>query len=170
MSFAEAGQRKQLLAVRCEGREFVVEPIVVPSFQELVSLRGDLPELLQGVAHLKAAASAAWVELQYEGEAVIPTLREQLLAAAEGSDLIVLRIRNSRIYDYVLQQAGRPNPWTISVSPRSLSAVWRTTGSRQTSGLLHQAFREITAALDPRTARRRTGMRILPSACAISIR
>jgi exonuclease SbcD len=78
--------------------------VVVPSFQQLVSLRGDLPILLRGVEKLKAAASSAWLELQYEGEALIPNLREQLLAAVEGSELDILRIRNNRIYDFVLQQ------------------------------------------------------------------
>lgn len=149
MSFSEAGQRKQLLAVRCEGRTAEVESIEVPSFQQLVSLRGDLPELLQGVAHLKAAASAAWVELHYDGEAVIPTLREQLLAAVEGSDLIVLRIRNSRIYDYVLQQAQEAESLddlsVVEVFERCLENNRIEADQRPA---LHQAFREITAALD----------------------
>ena len=104
MSFSEAGQDKQILALTSEGRAVTVEPVVVPSFQQLVSLRGDLPILLRGVEKLKAAASSAWLELQYEGEALIPNLREQLLAAVEGSELDILRIRNNRIYDFVLQQ------------------------------------------------------------------
>ena len=104
MSFTEVSQCKEILMLTSEGREISAVPIAVPSFQPLVSLRGDLEELLQGLTELKTAASTAWVELHYEGEAVIPNLREQLLTKAEGSELTVLRIRNSRIYDYVLQQ------------------------------------------------------------------
>ncbi len=106
MSFNEADQPKQILAVHCEGRSMTVAPIVVPCFQQLVSLRGDLPALLDGLVQLKAAASSAWLELHYEGQEVLPNLRAQLVAAVEDSALSILRIRNSRIYDFALQQAA----------------------------------------------------------------
>jgi len=105
MSFAEAGQPKEILLLTSAGREVGVEPIVVPVFQPLAVLRGDLDQLLHGLARLRATNSTAWVELVYEGEEVIPNLREQVLAAVEGSELVVLRIRNNRIYDYALHQA-----------------------------------------------------------------
>jgi len=105
MGFNEADQRKQVLAVQAEGRAITVEPIPVPCFQPLVSLVGDLPALLRGLAELKAAASDAWLELHCQGQDLIPNLREQLLAAVEESELVILRIRNRRIYDFALQQA-----------------------------------------------------------------
>ncbi len=148
MSFSEAGQDKQILALTSEGRAVTVEPVVVPSFQQLVSLRGDLPLLLRGVEELKAAASSAWLELQYEGEALIPNLREQLLAAVEGSELDILRIRNSRIYDYVLQQTQE----TESLDDLSVTEVFERClengrieeAQRQQ---LRGAFAEITATI-----------------------
>lgn len=149
MSFTEAGdQRKQILVVRCEGRTVAVEPITVPSFQQFVSLRGDLPALLHGLAQLQAAASSAWVELHYEGEALIPNLREQLLAAAENSALTILRIRNSLIYDYVLQQSNEAESLddlsVTDVFDRCLEEGRIEEGQRQ---LLRGAFAEITEAL-----------------------
>jgi len=105
MSFAEAGATKEVLLLTSAGRAFAVAPIVVPVFQPLAALRGDLDHLLRGLAQLRAAGSPAWVELAYEGETVLPDLRERLLAAVEGSELAVLRIRNNRIYDYALRQA-----------------------------------------------------------------
>jgi DNA repair protein SbcD/Mre11 len=105
MSFKEAGQTKQILAVTCTGRTVTVEPIPVPIFQPLASLRGDQAALLQGMEQLKAAGSTAWIELQYEGEEILPNLRQQVQEAVEDSNLTILRIRNNRIYDYALQQA-----------------------------------------------------------------
>lgn len=104
MSFGEAGQCHQVLLLTNEGRSFTVEPLAVPTFQPLASLRGDLAGLLAQINELKRAESSCWLELHYEGETVIADLREQLLAAVADSPLSILRIRNNRIFDYALQQ------------------------------------------------------------------
>lgn len=148
MSFNEADQRKQILAIRSQGRSMEVEPIPVPCFQPLVSLRGDLPALLHGLDQLKATASDAWLELHYEGREVVPNLREQLLAAVEGSALAILRIRNNRIFDYALQQAEEAESLDdLSVNEvfeRCLEAGKLEEGQRQEA---RGAFAEIIAAL-----------------------
>lgn len=105
MSFGEAGQVKQVLLLTNEGRSFAIEPLAVPTFQPLASLRGDLAGLLAQINELKRAESSCWLELHYEGESVIADLREQLLAAVADSPLSILRIRNNRIFDYALQQS-----------------------------------------------------------------
>lgn len=149
MSFTDAGAPKQILLVTGTGRDLRVEPVAVPLFQPLASLRGDLPELLAKLACLKAAASAAWIELLYEGEAVIPNLREQLLAAVEGSALAVLRIRNSRIYDYALRQAQEAQSLddlsVTEVFERCLETNQIEAAQRQ---VLRTAFAEIVTALE----------------------
>ncbi len=148
MSFNEADQRKQILAIRTQSRAMEVEPILVPCFQQLISLHGDLPTLLNGLVQLKAAASSAWLELHYEGQEVIPNLREQLLAAVEGTPLAILRIRNNRVYDYVLQQAQEAESLddlsVTEVFERCLEAGQLAEGQRQ---LVRGAFAEITAVL-----------------------
>lgn len=105
MSFAEAGQVKEVVLVECRGRELTPTPVSVPIFQPLASLAGDLGGLLAGIERLKSEMSTAWVELQYQGSELIPDLREQLAAAAEGSELAILRIRSNLVYDAVLRQA-----------------------------------------------------------------
>ena len=107
MSFAEAKTVKQVLLLTTQGREIAVEPVEVPRFQPLASMRGDLPTLLREVDQLRAANTPVWLELMYEGDQAIPDLREQLLAAVEGSELSLLRIRNNRVFDYVLRQTER---------------------------------------------------------------
>ena len=148
MSFAEAGQGKAVLLLAAEGRDIAAEPVAVPAFQALATLRGDLDQLLSGLAQLKAEGAAAWIELHYDGEAVVPNLREQMLAAVEGSELVVLRIRNNRIYDYALQQgqeAESLDDLTVDqVFERRLEGEQIEESQRR---LLRGAFCEITEAL-----------------------
>ena len=105
MSFAEAGQSKQVLLLRCEGRNFAIQPLPVPTFQPLASLRGDLAGLLAQINALKTTGTCHWLEVQYEGDSIVADLREQLLSAVADSPLSILRIRNNRIFDYALQQS-----------------------------------------------------------------
>ena len=105
MSFAEAGQSKQVLLLHCEGRNFTIEPLPVPTFQPLASLRGDLAGLLAQINALKTTGTCHWLEVQYEGDSIVADLREQLLSAVADSPLTILRIRNNRIFDYALQQS-----------------------------------------------------------------
>ncbi|MBM9538325.1 exonuclease SbcCD subunit D C-terminal domain-containing protein [Desulfobulbus alkaliphilus] len=149
MSFKEASQCKQILAVTCAGRTVTVEPIPVPIFQPLASLRGDRDALLQGMEQLKAAGSTAWVELQYEGEEVLPNLRQQMEDAVEDSGLTILRIRNSRIYDFALQQAREAESLddltVMEVFERCLDSGGIEATQRP---LLREALTEIIETLD----------------------
>lgn len=105
MSFAEAGQEKQVLLLTTAGSAVSATPLIVPAFQPLARLRGDLPDLLAGI-HARAAEHIPyWLELQYDGAAVVPDLREQLMGAVAGTDMQVLRIRNNRVFDFALQQS-----------------------------------------------------------------
>lgn len=105
MSFAEASQSKQVLLLTSTGRNLAIEPLPVPTFQPLASLRGDLADLLAQINELKTSGACHWLEVQYEGDTIIPDLREQLLASVTDSPLSILRIRNNRIFDYALQQS-----------------------------------------------------------------
>lgn len=155
MSFAEAGARKEVLLLATEGRKVAVEPVRVPVFQPLASLRGDLDRLLRELARLRAESDPAWIELLYEGETVVPDLRERLLAAVDGSQLEVLRIRNSRLYDFALQQTREAESLddlsVEEVFERCLEA--REIDDGQRPGL-RLAFAEIVARLDDEAVER----------------
>jgi exonuclease SbcD len=149
MSFAEAGLRKEILVLTTQGREIRVEPLAVPLFQPLVSLRGDLDRLLRGIGELKTQASPAWIELLYEGEAIVPRLREELLTAVEGSELTVLRIRNSRIYDYALQQTlGAESLDDLSVDEVFERCLENNRVEEEQRRVLRGAFAEIRDVLE----------------------
>jgi DNA repair exonuclease len=148
MSFAEAGSVKQVLLLNMEGRRCTVEPVDVPIFQTLASLRGDLPGLLREVEQLRAANTPTFIELIYEGDPVVPDLREQLLAATAGSELTVLRIRNNRIFDYALRQTEEieslDDLGVHEVFERCLAANRIEESQRQS---LRAAFTEVVDAL-----------------------
>jgi exonuclease SbcD len=148
MSFGEAGQDKQVLLLTGEGRNFSIKPLQVPTFQPLASLRGDLATLLETINDLKTTAIPYWLELQYEGQAVIADLREQLMAAVANSHLSILRIRNNRIFDYALQQSQEAETLdelsVEEVFERCLEVHRIEDSQRQ---LLRQTFNELTRSL-----------------------
>lgn len=148
MSFAEAGAEKSLVRLVCTGRQIENRLIPIPEFQPIASLRGDLTDLLTNIARLRQTGSQTWLECRYQGEALIPNLREQLQASVQGSALTLLRIHNSRLYDHALRQA-RPSETLDDLSVDQVFerclAVNRVEAEQRPS--LRQAFQEILASL-----------------------
>lgn len=149
MSFAEAGQSKQVLLLASQGRDIAIEPLPVPTFQPLASLRGDLASLLSQINELKISGIGHWLEVQYEGDSIIPDLREQLLSAVADSPLSILRIRNNRIFDYALQQSQEAETLdelsVDEVFERCLEVYQIEADQRD---LLRQTFAELNRSLE----------------------
>ena len=55
---------------------------------------------------LASRGSRAWLEVVYEGDEILPDLRERLEETVRNTYMEVLRVKNSRIIDRVLAQAG----------------------------------------------------------------
>ncbi|MCG5512460.1 exonuclease SbcCD subunit D C-terminal domain-containing protein [Ectothiorhodospira shaposhnikovii] len=106
MGFGEAGQRKSVCLVELEagGSLLTVRCPEVPVFQPLARVRGDWEAIQARLRELVAADSRAWLEVIYEGEAVIGDLRARLDEILAGSRLEVLRLKNARVIDRVLAQ------------------------------------------------------------------
>jgi len=104
MGFGEARQEKSLCLVEFSGRAAMVELIKVPCFQQLESIRGSWEEIAGRVLELAVTQSQAWLEILYEGEEVITDLREQLEGLTSESEMEILRVRNNRIIDRVLNR------------------------------------------------------------------
>jgi len=103
MSFGEANQQKSVCRVAFHGTAASVCLIDVPVFQELERLQGDWNSIAGRIAALAAAGSPTWLEVIYDGD-VIGDLRERLDAAVSGTPMEVLRVKNNRIIDRVLEQ------------------------------------------------------------------
>lgn len=106
MSFGEADGEKCVLVVTIDHDVVSTEPVSVPCFQQLRTLRGDLPELLAAIESLKTEGHSVWLELIYEGRELVANLQRTLAEAVAGSPLAILRIVNSRLIARILEQSS----------------------------------------------------------------
>jgi len=104
MGFGEAKQEKSVCLVEFAGAEADVRLVKVPVFQRIERVKGDWKALSARILELSAAGSQTWLEVVYEGNEVIGDLRERLDSAISGSGLEILRVKNNRIIDRVLNQ------------------------------------------------------------------
>ncbi len=104
MRFGAAGQAKQVLEVTFDAGQASVAPIEVPRFQRLEQVRGDWDGIAARLGRLVEEGADAWLEVVYEGEALIGDLRQRLEAAVGDAPLEILRVRNRRIGDRVLER------------------------------------------------------------------
>ena len=103
MGYGEIKQDKQVLLVDFEDKKINVTPLLVPRFQELVKIVGNVMEIQQTIERLKIEQSKARLEIEYNGKEIVNNLRELLDESLVGSDLEILRIKNKRLMDRVIQ-------------------------------------------------------------------
>ncbi len=104
LGFGEASQEKSVCLVAFTGREATVALIKAPVFQRLERIQGDWDEISARILALSATQSQAWLEIVYDGGEVIGDLRERLEAAIAETKLEILRVKNNRIIDRVLNR------------------------------------------------------------------
>ena len=109
MGFGEAKQWKSVCQVafgldKGHSTAASVQLIDVPVFQKLERVKGDRDGISSRILELSATGSQAWLEVIYEGDEIIGDLREHLEAAITGTQMEILRVKNSRIMDRVLGQ------------------------------------------------------------------
>lgn len=102
MGFGEAQQAKLIFKVDFAEGQPTVTPITVPCFQALKSIRGDWNTIFERLQQLIAEQSSAWLEIIYEGKEIISDLPQRLDEAVAGSKLEILRVRNIRVTERVL--------------------------------------------------------------------
>ena len=104
MGFGEAQQQKSVCLVEFQGTSANVQTIAIPVFRRLESIRGDLDAITARIRKLASENEAIWLEIIYEGAEVIGNLRERLENATESTLLDIIRVRNQRIIDRVLER------------------------------------------------------------------
>ena len=102
MGFGEAKQQKSICQVEFHSTVASVQLVDVPVFQRLERIKGDWDSISTRIRELSATGSQAWLEVIYEGEEVIGDLRERLEIAITGTQMEILRVRNTAIIDRVL--------------------------------------------------------------------
>lgn len=97
MGFGEAGQQKSVCLVQFEQRQPRVRCQSIPVFQPLARVRGDWDTIAARLQQLAQEERYTWLEIVYEGDAVIGDLRERVQALTEGTRLDVLRLQDKRV-------------------------------------------------------------------------
>ena len=104
MGFGEARQQKSVCLVEIGQDTPSVELINVPVFQMLERIQGNWAVISSRLQDVQAAQLPVWVEIIYDGEDVIDDLHSRLEASIAGSGVEILRVKNNRIIDRVLNQ------------------------------------------------------------------
>jgi len=86
-----------------ESNNMQVVSLAIPCFQKLAQISGDLATIANTIKDLSQAESI-WLEIIYDGEDIVTELREEVAAMIEGLSCEVLKIRNTRTYNKVLNQ------------------------------------------------------------------
>lgn len=84
-------------------RRASVELVEVPVFQRLVQLQGDLPTIESRLGELAGDDESVWLEVIYTGSEVVGDLRGRVESAVEGTQLEVLRVKDTSAVDRVLR-------------------------------------------------------------------
>ncbi|MGL4604331.1 MAG: exonuclease subunit SbcD [Iodobacter sp.] len=105
LSFDEARQDKQVLLVTLDPAGLQsVQPLPVPRFQAMHSLRGTLAELEAAITELaQSATQTIWLEIVVKSDDYRNDLQSQIQAMIEYKPLEVLRIRKERNHSALWQ-------------------------------------------------------------------
>jgi exonuclease SbcD len=106
MAFGEIGGEKSLCLISFTGREAAVRTLPLPVFRRLESIRGGWAAIAGRLAALAAEDARVWLDITYDGEDLLPDLRDRLDEAVRGTGLEILRARNIRLMARALSRTG----------------------------------------------------------------
>jgi len=104
MGFGEAKQEKSICLVTVNQTVPVVELVTIPVFQKLERIQGDWEIISARIMDLSAAKVSVWLEIVYEGSDIIDDLHQRLEVSVASTGVEILRIKNNRIIEQVLNQ------------------------------------------------------------------
>lgn len=105
MGFGEAGQKKKVIVGEFGAKSHLgITEHVIPVFQILEKIAGNMDDILERLIALKAIKSRAWLEIDVRESKGMPDERRTLEDAVADSDMEILRIRNQRATDLFLSQ------------------------------------------------------------------
>ncbi len=104
MGFGEAKQQKSVCQIAFHNRAASVQLIDVPVFQKLERIKGDSAAISRRILALAATDTPSWLEVIYDGTDIIGNLREHFERVTAGTQMEILRIKNNRIINHLLEQ------------------------------------------------------------------
>ena len=90
-----------------ESQQMQVISLPIPKFQKLAQISGDLEFISQAIdktIQSLEATESVWLEIIYTGDDVVSELREHIQAMVDNLPCEVLKIKNTRTYNKVLNQ------------------------------------------------------------------
>lgn len=85
------------------GDTTLLQSLAVPTFQPLMTLKGDWQTLKTQIDKLKKSKHSVWLEIVYDSDTVMGDLREQVNALVKGTSLEVIRLKNLQVRNQTLQ-------------------------------------------------------------------
>jgi exonuclease SbcD len=104
MGFGEATQQKSVCLVVFKKRVATLSLINVPTFQKLQQIKGNWHNIETQLKALVATDNQTWLEIIYDGDDVLSDLRERLESLISGTDIELLKVKNNRIINRVLNR------------------------------------------------------------------
>ncbi|KKN27160.1 hypothetical protein LCGC14_0867360 [marine sediment metagenome] len=104
MGFGEANQQKSVCLVSFNKRAATLNLVDVPTFQKLQQIKGNWQAIETQIKTLITTNNNAWLEIIYDGDEVLTDLRERLEALIDGTDIELLKVKNNRIINRVLNR------------------------------------------------------------------
>ncbi|MGP5178533.1 exonuclease SbcCD subunit D C-terminal domain-containing protein [Psychrobacter aquimaris] len=92
---------------RDDSNQMQVVSLPIPKFQQLAQVSGDLEcinQAIDKVIQSLVATESVWLEIIYTGEEIISELREHIQTMVDNLPCEVLKIKNTRTYNKVLNQ------------------------------------------------------------------
>jgi len=102
MGFGEAEQKKCVYVVDFGEEKITIDPVEIPVFQKLESIRGDQELIENRLRELKNLGVSVWVEIIYEGNEVFPDLPKWVQEKIAGGKIEVLKLQNRQYLTEVL--------------------------------------------------------------------
>ncbi|MCF7912754.1 MAG: exonuclease SbcCD subunit D C-terminal domain-containing protein [Candidatus Cloacimonetes bacterium] len=102
IGFGEAEQDKKVLIIDFEENNLLITEHIVPRFQRLKQIKGDLEFITSQINNLKEIKSPAWLEIIYNGDSRALNLRQTIEDAVADTELEVLSIKNELVISQIL--------------------------------------------------------------------
>lgn len=81
----------------------LLQSLAVPTFQRLLTIKGDWQTIKTTIQQLKKADKSVWLEVIYDSDTVMGDLREQVNTLVKDTSLEVIRLKNLQVRNQTLQ-------------------------------------------------------------------
>jgi exonuclease SbcD len=99
LSFDETQHQKQVFIIETEQRPLVISEVVIPNFQALSVVSGNMEEVIESLTAIKETnqSQSVWVEVKLKQTYIQADLQTRLNDVIEGSGIEILKVSSPQI-------------------------------------------------------------------------